>query len=210
MLPEWLMHLFTADEVFRNLLAQNWLLGVSVVTVVIFVETGVVLFPFLPGDSILFATGAVLGVTGINPFPAWAMLVSAAVLGDTVNYKVGRTLGRNLLTKLRWVKPHHITRTEEFFERFGGFAVVAGRFVPIVRTLVPFMAGAARMPYSRFILFNVTGGIGWVSIFLLAGVWLGQIEWVQKHLPELTLVIVVLSLIPVVSHAYQQWNGKAD
>jgi membrane-associated protein len=210
MLTAWLMHLFAADEVFRNLLVQNWLLGVGVVTLVIFVETGVVLFPFLPGDSILFATGAVLGVTGINPLPAWAMLASAAVLGDTVNYKVGRTLGRNLLTRLRWVKPRHITRTEEFFERFGGFAIVAGRFVPIVRTLVPFMAGAARMPYSRFILFNVAGGVGWISIFLLAGVWLGHIEWVQRHLAELALVIVAVSLIPVVNHAYQHWSSKTD
>lgn len=209
-MTNWLMHLFAADEVFRNLLAQNWLLGIGVVALVIFIETGVVLFPFLPGDSILFATGAVLGLSGVNPLPALVILAGAAVLGDTVNYKVGRTLGRNLLVKVRWVKPHHIARTEEFFERYGSFAIVAGRFVPIVRTLVPFMAGAARMSYSRFILFNVAGGIGWICIFLLAGVWLGQIEWVQKHLAEVALLIVAVSMIPLVRHVYQEWHAKAD
>jgi len=206
----WLGHLLTVDEVFRNMLAQNWLLGVGIVTLVIFLESGLVLFPFLPGDSILFATGAVLGLSGVNPLPALLMLMAAAVIGGIINYKAGGSLGRNLLNKARWVKPQHIARTEQFFERYGGFAIVAGRFVPFVRSLAPFLAGAARMPHSRFILYNVIGGIGWVGIFVLAGVWLGRIEWIQKHLAEVALLIVVVSVLPVARHVYAEWrNGHA-
>jgi membrane-associated protein len=200
MLSAWLFHLFSTDDTFRNLLIDNWLAGVGLVAAVDFVETGLVLFPFLPGDSLLFATGAFLGAGGINPAPALAMLALAAVLGDSINYKVGQGLGRRLLQRTRWVKPHHVQRTESFFVRFGGFAIVAGRFVPIVRTLAPFLAGVSRMPYSRFLAYNLIGGFGWTSLFLCAGVWLGRIEWVRQHLAVLTFLIVVLSLFPVIRH----------
>lgn len=210
MLSAWLFHLFSNDEAFRNLLIHNWLAGVALVAAVVFVETGLVLFPFLPGDSLLFATGAFLGVGGVNPVPALVILALAAVLGDSVNYKVGLGLGRRLLERVRWVKPHHIKRTELFFARFGGFAIVVGRFVPIVRTLAPFLAGVSRMPYSRFLAYNLIGGIGWTSLFLCAGIWLGRIEWVRQHLAVLTLVIVVISLLPVIRHFTKHTSAATE
>jgi membrane-associated protein len=204
MISAWLFHLFSTDEVFRHLLVQHWAEGVALVALVVFIETGLVVFPFLPGDSLLFATGAFLGAAGMSPVPALALVALAAVVGDSVNYKIGQGLGRKLLERLRWVKPHHIARTEEFFVRFGGFAIVAGRFVPIVRTLTPFLAGVSRMPYHRFFVFNVLGGVGWVCLFLGAGFWLGSIEWVRLHLSLLTVLIVLGSLLPVIHHAYRQ------
>lgn len=207
MVSSWLFHLFATDEVFRQLLVQHWFAGVVLVALVVFVETGLVVFPFLPGDSLLFASGAFLGAAGISPLPALVLTALAAVLGDSVNYRVGLSLGRKLLLRLHWVKPRHVARTEAFFERFGGFAVVAGRFVPIVRTLTPFLAGVSRMPYHRFIVFNVLGGVGWVSLFLGAGFWLGSIEWVRLHLSLLTMLIVLGSLLPVIHHAYLQKRG---
>lgn len=166
---------------------------------VVFAETGFVVTPFLPGDSLLFMVGTLCGA-GVLDGPAAALtLMAAAILGDTVNYHAGRWIGPRVLvrTKGRWIKPEYLAAAQRFYERWGGRAVVLGRFVPVVRTFVPFVAGVGSMRYGTFLLFNVVGGTVWVAGFLTAGWALGGLAVVRGNLGWFTLVIVALSVVPV-------------
>jgi membrane-associated protein len=167
---------------------------------VVFAETGLVVTPFLPGDSLLFAVGAVAARegSGLNVVLVMAVLVVAAVLGDAVNYSVGFRIGpRVLKSEKSWLfNKKHLERTQRFYERYGGKTIILARFVPIVRTFAPFVAGIGNMTYRRFALFNITGAVAWVTSMTMAGYFLGRMEIVKKHFELVIIGIVILSIVP--------------
>ncbi len=169
---------------------------------VIFCETGLVVTPFLPGDSLLFAVGALAAVdsSGTLSAPvAFVLLAIAAVLGNTLNYQIGRIIGPPAFSgRYRLLKVEYLRRTEEFFLRHGGMAVALSRFMPIIRTFAPFVAGVGRMPYARFLSYNLLGGILWVMLFLWGGYLFGNIPLVKQNFGIVTLIIIFVSLIPLV------------
>lgn len=173
----------------------------AILGAIVFCETGLIILPFLPGDSLLFAAGALTArdESGIDIVPLGGLLIVCAIVGDTVNYHVGKALGPRVLrsktSKIFNVK--HLERTNAFFEKYGGKTIVLARFVPIVRTFAPFVAGAGAMTYSRFILFNVVGAIAWVVSMMGAGVLFGGMEIVQKNFELVVLGIVGLSVLPM-------------
>jgi membrane-associated protein len=180
----------------------NWAYGI--LFLIIFVETGLVIWPFLPGDSLLFTAGAVAATTALDIRIMFVLLVSAAVAGDTMNYWIGRFVGQKIIHLSatdrrwgRWVNPGHMARASEFFEHHGGKAVVLARFIPIVRTFVPFVAGAADMRYRAFTMYNVSGALVWVALCLGAGYLFGNIPVVKENFSLVALGIVLVSLMPM-------------
>jgi membrane-associated protein len=172
---------------------------------IVFAETGLVVTPFLPGDSLLFATGALAATGALDVRVAAALVVVAAIAGDAVNYAIGRSVGVRIVHLARtdrrwgrWVNPAHIARAHEFFERHGGKAIVLGRFMPIVRTFVPFVAGVAEMTYPAFALYNVTGALAWVGICVGAGYLFGNVPVVKDNFSLVAIGIVIVSLLPMV------------
>ena len=175
---------------------------------IIFVETGLVVCPFLPGDSLIFAAGALAGLGLLNPFVLFGLMFVAAVLGDTVNYHIGKNLGHYIIKK-NWVKQKHLDKTHEFFEKHGGKTIIYARFVPIVRTLAPFVGGVGNMTYRHFIRYNIVGGFLWTSIFIILGYFFGTIEFVQKNFSMVILAIIILSILPpVISYLHERYKGK--
>ena len=173
---------------------------------IVFCETGLVITPFLPGDSLLFAAGAFAAAGSLSIWVLIAVLFVAAVLGDTVNYWVGHFLGHRLLNaKRRLIKPEHLAYTHEFYEKYGGKTIIIARFVPIVRTIAPFVAGLGTMSYGRFMSYNVIGGAVWVLICTLAGYLFGNLPFVQKNFSLVVLMIIVLSLVPAV---WEVWRAR--
>jgi len=175
--------------------------------VIIFCETGLVVTPFLPGDSLLFAVGAVCALDGSSPAsPAlniWLMiplLIVAAVLGDAVNYAAGHHIGRRVFTSESspLLNKKHLLRTQEFYERYGGKTIIIARFIPIVRTFAPFVAGVGHMRYPRFFSFNVVGAVAWVGLFVPAGYQFGNLPFVKQQFHYVILAIIVLSVLPAV------------
>jgi membrane-associated protein len=193
------------DRHLLELVADYGVWIYAILFLIVFAETGLVVTPFLPGDSLLFAAGA-LGATGaLNVWLSAALLLVAAITGDAVNYAVGRSVGHRVIELARtnprwgrWINPAYIARAHEFFERRGGKAIVLGRFVPIVRTFVPFVAGAAEMSYSAFAFYNVTGAIAWVGICVGAGYLFGNVPIVKDNFSLVALGIVLVSLLPMV------------
>lgn len=177
----------------------------AILFAIIFAETGLVVTPFLPGDSLLFVAGAVAALGGLDVHLLAATLAAAAILGNTVNYAVGRWLGRRFFTDrgARWLNPAYLERTHAFYERHGGWAVVLSRFVPIVRTYVPFVAGLAAMTYARFTVNNVAGAVLWVGSLAYAGYFFGNIAWVKANLSLIIVAIIVASLVPVAAAAWR-------
>jgi membrane-associated protein len=176
----------------------------AILFAIIFVETGVVIWPFLPGDSLLFAAGALCATGSLSTPITAVLLVAAAFAGDAVNYSIGRYIGPRVFAaddtvaiSHRLLNREHLKRAHVFFEKYGGKAVILGRFVPIVRTFVPFVAGAAEMTRKTFVLFNIAGGVLWVALCIGAGVWFGNIEFVKKHFEAVIVGIIVVSLVPV-------------
>jgi len=174
---------------------------------VIFCETGLVLTPFLPGDSLLFTAGAFAALGQLNIWLMFGILSVAAVLGDTVNYWIGHYLGPKVFKweKSRFFNPEHLKRTHEFYQKYGAKTIILARFVPIVRTFAPFVAGIGAMTYAKFFLFNVVGGVAWVAICLFAGYWFGNIPWVAKHFEAVIIGIILVSLLPLL---YEVWKGR--
>ncbi len=185
---------------------------------VVFCETGLVVTPFLPGDSLLFATGALVSLSqtgGGYPLSLGLMLVLlivAAILGDAVNYWIGAKMGGKLLewSDRGWlpIRKQHIERTHDFYERYGGKTIVFARFVPIIRTFAPFVAGIGKMSYSRFLTFNVFGGVVWVIGFVLAGFWFGNLPSVKRNFQWVILAIIVLSILPAVIELWRNRNER--
>src|SRR5687768_17072332 len=187
----------------------------AILFAIIFCETGLVFTPILPGDSLLFAVGVLCGKPGqpLNIWTATLLLTIAAILGDTVNYHVGRYLGPKILSgKLsRWLNPKHLERTHWFFERYGAKTIVIARFVPIVRTFAPFIAGVGQMSYAKFLAYNVIGGIAWVVICTQAGWWLAGNAFVEEHFEIVVLIVVAISLLPAaIELAIHRWGRKPE
>ena len=189
-----------------NLWGPPWV-GYVVLAAIIFSETGLLVGFFLPGDSLLFAAGF-LASGGVFNLPLLLTVLSvAAVVGDAVNYYLGLQMEEHVFERgrLRFVKHDHLMAAKAFYERHGGKAIVLARFVPLVRTFTPFVAGVARMGYRRFAFYNVIGGIGWVLSMTLAGYWLGEIEIIRKNFEITILVIVFISLLPVLGGMLKHW-----
>lgn len=190
------------DRYLGEFIQQYGTLTYVILFVVIFCETGLVVTPFLPGDSLLFAAGALAAIdtTGtMNPFLLFAVLAAAAVLGDTVNYFIGARLGTKLFEyNIPFLKKEHLDRTYEFYEKYGGKTIILARFVPIVRTFAPFVAGIGSMNYSRFITYNLIGGVVWVAIFVFLGYIFGNVPFVKQNFEIVTLAIVLISVLPMV------------
>ncbi|MBE7522562.1 MAG: DedA family protein [Burkholderiales bacterium] len=179
--------------------------------VVIFAETGLVVFPFLPGDSLLFIAGTVVAVAGLNVHLLVLALAAAAILGDSVNYAIGRTIGPKVYRRpdSRWIRQAHLKRTQDFYDRYGGVTIVIGRFVPIVRTFAPFLAGVAQMSYPRFLSYNIAGGVLWIASLVYAGYLFGNIPWVRDNLTFIVIGIVVVSLMPVAATFLRERRARA-
>ena len=177
---------------------------------VIFAETGLVVTPFLPGDSLLFAVGAVAAdeKSGLNVFVAAVVILSAAFLGDNVNYWVGKLIGRRLATRYpRIIKPAHLLRTEAFFSKYGGKTVILARFVPIVRTFTPFVAGMGAMNFPRFLAYSVVGALVWVGLILPCGWFFGAIPVVKKNFEFVVIGIVFVSVLPML---FEVWKARRE
>jgi membrane-associated protein len=169
---------------------------------VIFMETGFVVTPFLPGDSLIFAAATFAAIGALNPWMIFILCAIAAVAGDTANYWIGHRVGAKAYTgEVKWIKKEYMERTHAFFEKHGGMAIFLARFVPIIRTFAPFVAGVGQMPYGYFIRWNVIGGITWVATFTLLGYFFGNIPFVQKNFELVIIAILVISVIPVVTEA---------
>jgi len=169
---------------------------------VIFMETGFVVTPFLPGDSLIFAASTFAAMGVLNPWIIFVLCAIAAVAGDTANYWIGHRIGAKAYTgEVKWIKKEYMERTHAFFDKHGGSAIFLARFVPIIRTFTPFVAGVSQMNYGFFIRWNVIGGITWVATFTLLGYFFGNIPFVQKNFELVIIAIVVISVIPAISEA---------
>ncbi len=212
MLTTLIYSLLALDKTLQLIAADYgpWLY--ALLFVVIFAETGLVVFPFLPGDSILFISGTVVAAAGLNVHVLVLVLAAAAILGDSVNYSIGHYIGPRAYDRpdSRWFKQSHLKRTQAFYDRYGGVTIIIGRFVPIVRTFAPFLAGVAGMSYRRFLSYNVVGGLLWIGSLVYAGYLFGNIPWVKNNLSLIVIGIVVVSLIPAVSTFVREHRaGKA-
>ena len=210
MLTTLLYSLLALDQTLAVIAAQYgpWLY--ALLFVIIFAETGLVVFPFLPGDSILFISGTVVAAAGLNVHTLVAVLIVAAILGDSVNYAIGHYIGPKVFDRpdSRWFKQEHLRRTQAFYDRHGGITLIIGRFVPIIRTFAPFLAGVAGMRYARFLSFNVIGGVVWIASLVYAGYVFGNIPWVKDNLSLIVVGIVVVSLLPAISTFLQDRKAR--
>jgi len=184
--------------------AMYWLL-----IVIVFAETGLVVTPFLPGDSLLFTAGFVASSTGeLNVFLLGGALIAAAIVGDTVNYHVGQAIGPRVMSSedSRFFNKKYLAKTHAYFEKYGGKTIILARFVPIVRTFAPFVAGAGAMSYPKFITFNIVGAVAWVTLMMGSGVFFGGLEIVQKHFEKVVILIVLVSVLPM---AFEYWKARS-
>lgn len=165
---------------------------------VIFCETGLVVTPFLPGDSLLFASGAIAALGALNIWLLLIILIAAAFLGDSANYSIGKILGNKVYEKeYKFLKREHLDKTHKFFDKHGGKAIVIARFVPIVRTFAPFVAGVGSMSYTHFITYNLAGGVLWVGLCTVTGYFFGNIPWVKSNFSIVVILIILISLLPI-------------
>ena len=203
------------DEHLTSFVATQGRLVYGLLFAVIFAETGLVITPFLPGDSLLFAAGAIAALGGMNVWVLIGVLWLASVLGDAVNYSVGKYIGPRVFRPEgrqgrfeRLLNPRHLERTHEFFEKYGGKAVVLARFVPIVRTFIPFVAGAGAMTYSTFAFYNVLGGALWVTSCVGAGYLFGNIPVIKENFELVILGIIFVSILPMIVEAIRHKRAR--
>lgn len=177
---------------------------------IVFLETGVVVTPFLPGDSLLFAVGAFAAVGALNIYWVVLLLITAAILGDSVNYTIGRFLGPKVFYKenARFLNKEYLKRTEAFYEKYGGKTIILARFIPIIRTFAPFVAGIGKMRYELFLFYNVLGGVLWVVFFTACGFFLGNIPIVKDNFSFVIIAIIFVSVLPVVLEIRKHWLEK--
>jgi membrane-associated protein len=196
---EMVLHL---DKHLDQLVANYGPWVYAIIFLIVFAETGLVVTPILPGDSLLFAIGALCArPDGLNFVLAFVLLCVAAILGDTVNYWIGAYVGPKVFHKKesRWLNPKHLERTHAFYEKYGAKTIILARFLPIIRTFAPFVAGVGRMTYPRFFAYNVVGGLIWVSLFMIAGYFFGNREFVRKNFSVVIIAIIIISAIPVLT-----------
>lgn len=179
---------------------------------IVFAETGLVVTPFLPGDSLLFVAGAFSAVGAFHPLILTAVLILAAVIGGSVNYAIGRHIGKKLVDtdKIRFINKEHIDRTHYFFKKYGGKTIILARFIPMVRTFAPFVAGFIHMDYPKFFIYNIAGGILWVTIFVAGGFCFGNIPAVKDNLSIVILIIIFVSVLPAVVELIRVKKGTKN
>ena len=199
------------DKNLELLISQYGVWLYLILFVIVFCETGLVVTPFLPGDSLLFAAGALAASTGqLNVFILWVLLCVAAVLGDTVNYAIGKKLGVSIFSdNARVLKTQYLRKTEAFYEKHGNKTIILARFVPIVRTFAPFVAGVGSMQYRRFITYNVIGGVVWVTLFLTVGYLVGNIPIIKNNFSLVTILIIIVSVVPMVLEVLKERRERA-
>lgn len=187
------------DEHLAAIISQYGTWTYALLFFIIFMETGFVVTPFLPGDSLLFAAGSFAALGSLSPWVIFVLLGFAAVLGDTINYWIGKSVGERAFSgNIRWLKKEYLDRTHEFYEKHGGKTIILARFVPIIRTFAPFVAGVGLMSYGRFITYNVVGGLVWVALFTSLGFYFGNLPIVQKNFELVIFAIIFISLLPPV------------
>ncbi|MEK7533317.1 MAG: DedA family protein [Patescibacteria group bacterium] len=199
------------DTHLSDLVGQYGLLTYVILFLIVFAETGFVVTPFLPGDSLLFAAGAIASLGSLHVFMVMVLLIVAAVLGDTVNYWIGHFFGRKIVDnpRITIINQEHIDKTEQFYKKYGAKTIILARFVPIVRTFAPFVAGVGSMHYSTFILYNIVGGVAWVSIFTLLGYFFGNMEFIKENFHYAVFAIIGLSIVPMI-YEYIQHKRNPD
>ncbi len=194
------------DEYLDTIISQYGAWTYGILFLVIFVETGLVIMPILPGDSLLFAAGTFAALGSLNVWFLAGLLMVAAILGDTVNYSIGHYLGDRAYN-IKWIKKEYLEKTHAFFEKHGGKAIFLARFVPIVRTFAPFVAGIGKMTYGYFITYNFIGGITWVALFTFAGYFFGNIPFVRHNFEYVIIVIILISVLPMV---FEWWKARNE
>lgn len=195
-LIDFILHI---DVHLGELIASYGSLVYAILFIIIFIETGLVFTPFLPGDSLIFAAGAFAALGSLNPIFVFLLLSAAAVLGDTVNYWIGHFFGQKIIENPKLpINQSHIDKTNAFFAKHGGKTIFMARFVPIVRTFAPFVAGIGHMHYSKFISYNIIGGITWVGLFTAVGYFFGNVSFIKHNFSIAVLAIIVLSLVPII------------
>ena len=183
------------DKYLPSMVASYGDLIYGILFAIIFCETGLVVTPFLPGDSLLFIAGTVAAVGGLNIQVLWVLIIAASILGDNMNYFIGRFVGKKILDlNLPMIKQEHLDKTHEYFEKYGPLTIIVARFAPFVRTFTPFIAGMGAMEYKKFLPFDICGGVLWVSSFMLAGYFLGTIPVIKENMSLVALIIIVISL----------------
>jgi len=204
-----IMHI---DKYLILLIQQYGILTYAILFLIIFIETGVVVMPFLPGDSMLFAAGALAGIGSMNIFTLLVVVYLAAVLGDTANYHIGKKIGKKILEKeeVRFINKEYLKKAQDFYEKHGSMTIVIGRFIPIIRTFVPFVAGIGEMNYSKFIPYNMIGGGLWVSLFLGGGYFFGNLSFVKDHFSYMLIAIIIISLLPGVIMFIKERRKKGE
>ena len=205
-LMDFILHI---DEHLDGIIREYGTWTYAILFAIIFVETGLVIMPLLPGDSLLFAAGAFAARGSLNPYFLFVLLSIAAIIGDSVNYSIGRYIGPRAFTmNSRFLKKEYLEKAHAFYEKYGGRAIIFARFVPIVRTFAPFVAGAGYMTYSKFLFYNVVGGIAWIAIFVFAGYFFGNIPAVEKNFELVIFAIIGLSVLPMI-YEYVQAKRRA-
>ncbi len=197
------------DQHLIELIREKGVWVYGIIFLIIFCETGLVFMPFLPGDNLLFAAGALAAIGQLNPWIISAVLGSAAIIGDSTNYWIGRKFGTRLFSETRkFPSRKHLATAEIFFNKHGGKSVLIGRFMPFIRTFTPFVAGMSEMPYGRFVAFSVGGTFLWVGTLVPAGYFLGQLPFVKNNLTLIVLFIIGLSMLPIFIHGIQHFLAK--
>jgi len=211
--PGYFIDLFLhLDTHLSAITSEYGLLTYLLLFVIVFCETGLVITPFLPGDSLIFATGALAATGSLDLFTILVVLCIAAIAGDTVNYQIGHLLRDKVANRenIRFIKQEHLDRTHSFFEKHGVKTIIIARFVPIIRTFAPFVAGIGIMPYSTFISYNVIGGVAWVVSFLLGGYFFGNLPVVKDNFSFVILGIIIVSLLPgIIAYIQSKRNPKS-
>ena len=193
---EFILHI---DKYLTIIISQFGSSTYAILFLIIFAETGFVITPFLPGDSLLFATGALAAIRSLNVFLLFIVLSMATIIGDNINYSIGKYIGPKVFKeKSKYFKKEYLIQTEQFYEKYGSKTIVLARFIPIIRTFAPFIAGIGKMKYTKFILYNIIGGILWVGFFVFAGYYFGSIPIVKDNFGLVIIAIIILSIIPAI------------
>jgi membrane-associated protein len=205
-----LFDIFIHIDEYLSVIIQNYgIYTYLLLFLVIFFETGLVIIPFLPGDSLLFAAGAFASIGVLNIYTLLILLIFAAIIGDTLNYWIGSIIGpRVFKEKSKFFKKEYLERTQYFYDKHGGKTIILARFIPIIRTFAPFVAGIGKMKYRKFLLYNIVGGICWVMLFTLTGYYFGNIPFIKKNFEYVIIAIILISVLPVFFEWFKNRKNK--
>lgn len=199
------------DKYLAEIIRDYGTLTYVLLFIVIFCETGLVVTPFLPGDSLLFASGALAALGGLDVHLLALIIFIAAVLGDTVNYSIGKFIGPKVFSgNYRFLKKEYLQKAHNFYEKHGGKTIIIARFIPIIRTFAPFVAGVGEMTYAKFILYNIVGGLVWTVLFIYAGYFFGNIDFVKKNFSLVIIAIIFISILPAIIEFIRSKRQKAQ